>query len=144
MLSDLRRNDPGCDLMLLAKVLEIFVFISREYASVSNPMVQSLFHLGEVISCLENRYRENWTLSRIARIAAMAPSTLLPVFKRVTGCSPIEYLLHVRLAKAADLLKKSDFNISTVASECGFPDSNYFSRQFRKHYNCSPREYRNR
>ena len=142
MLDEVRRKDPGCDLMLLAKVLEIFVFISREYASVSNPMVRSLFHLGEVISCLENRYREDWNLARISRIAAMAPSTLLPVFKRVTGCSPIEYLLRVRLAKAAELLKKSDTSMSEAASECGFPDSNYFSRQFRKHYNCSPREYR--
>lgn len=142
MANEVKREEPGKDLMLLAKVLEIFVFISREYSTDSNPMVRSLYRLGEVISCLENRYREYWNISRVAKIAGMAPSTLLPIFKRVTGCSPIEYLLQVRLAKAADLLRKSDESISRVAAECGFPDSNYFSRQFRKHYSVSPREYR--
>ena len=72
----------------------------------------------------------------------MAPSTLLPVFRKVTGYSPIDYLLHVRLAKAAELLLKSELSIFEIASECGFTDSNYFSRQFRKYYNSSPRDYR--
>ena len=81
--------------------------------------------------------------SQISRIAAMAPSTLLPVFKKVTGYSPIDYLLHVRLSKAAEMLLRSEKTISEIAQECGFTDSNYFSRQFRKNYNLSPREYRN-
>ena len=72
----------------------------------------------------------------------MAPSTLLPVFKKVTGYSPIDYLLHVRLAKAGELLLKTSIPVSEIASDCGFNDSNYFSRQFRKTYGLSPRDYR--
>ena len=72
----------------------------------------------------------------------MAPSTLLPVFRKVTGYSPIDYLLHVRLAKAAEMLQKTELPISEIALECGFTDSNYFSRQFRRHCNSSPRDYR--
>ena len=106
-------------------------------------MAHSLFRLGELISLLENNYTEHWTIRKISKIAAMAPSTLLPVFKKVTGYSPIEYLLQVRLSKAADLLEKTVKPISEIAEECGFPDSNYFSRQFKKRYNISPRDYRN-
>ena len=73
----------------------------------------------------------------------MAPSTLLPVFKKVTGYSPIDHLLHVRLAKAAEMLLKSQSTVSEIAQDCGFADSNYFSRQFKKVYSLSPREYRN-
>ncbi len=142
MTVEIRSNHPGFDLILLAKVLEIFVFLSREYSQDRNPMARSLCRLGEVISHLENDYRRNWTIPEISKIASMAPSTLLPVFKRVTGYSPIDYLLHVRLAKAAERLLKTDESISEIASECGFADSNYFSRQFRKRFNCSPREYR--
>ena len=142
MTSEIRNANPGYDLVLLAKVLEIFVLLSREYSKIRDPRVRSLYRLGEVISRLENGFRETWTIQKISKIAAMAPSTLLPVFKRVTGYSPIDYLLHVRLSKAAEILLKTDRSISDIASECGFPDSNYFSRQFRKHYNCSPREYR--
>ena len=143
MTDEMKQNHPGSDLILLAKALEIFVFISREYSRIRNPMARSLCRLGELISLLENRYREHWTIGWISRIAAMAPSTLLPVFKKVTGYSPIDYLLHVRLAKAAEMLLKSEKTISEIAQDCGFTDSNYFSRQFRKIYSLSPREYRN-
>ncbi|MBQ6471690.1 MAG: helix-turn-helix domain-containing protein [Victivallales bacterium] len=143
MLNEAKSRPPGYDLILLAKALEVFVFISREYTRNSNPMARSLCQLGELTSLLEKRYKEHWTIAKISRIAAMAPSTLLPVFKKVMGFSPIDYLLHVRLAKAAEMLLKTQNAISQVASDCGFNDSNYFSRQFRKSYGLSPRDYRN-
>lgn len=133
---------PGFDLMMLAKLLEIFVFLSREYSKEKNPKARSLFRLGEVISRLENEYLRHWTIAELSHIAAMAPSTLLPVFRKATGRSPIEYLIEVRLSKAAEKLLKTDDPISEVAAASGFPDSNYFSRCFRRRYNCSPREYR--
>lgn len=142
MFAESREERPGADLLLLAKALEIFVFISREYARTPNPMARSLCRLGELISMLENRYREHWTIRRMARIAAMAPSTLLPVFKKVTGFSPVQYLLFVRLDKAAELLRGEENPISEVAAACGFSDSNYFSRQFRRRFGQSPRDYR--
>ena len=142
MESESRAATPGIDLVLLAKVLEIFVFLSREYSKEKNPMARSLFRLGEVISRLENEYLRRWSIAELSHIAAMAPSTLLPVFRKATGRSPIEYLLEVRLSKAAERLLQTDDPISEVAAACGFPDSNYFSRCFRRRYNCSPREYR--
>ena len=142
MADEAEQNRPGSDLLLLAKVLEIFVFISREYTREHNPMVGTLFRLGDVISMLENNYTEHWTISRISRIASMAPSTLLPVFRKVTGYSPIDYLIQIRLAKGAEMLLKTQLPVSEIAQKCGFPDSNYFSRQFRKRYTLSPKEYR--
>lgn len=142
MEAEAERRAPGWDLALLARVLEIFVTVSREYARVENPMARSLCRLGEVVSRLENDYRRHWTVAGIARIASLAPSTLLPVFKAVTGYSPIDYLLRVRLAKAAELLRQTGLSISEVAAECGFADSNYFSRQFKAHYQTTPRDYR--
>ncbi|MBQ7402123.1 MAG: helix-turn-helix domain-containing protein [Lentisphaeria bacterium] len=143
MLTEWKNERTGSDLILLAKALEIFVFISREYSRNKNPMAYSLCRLGELISLLENRYTETWNIRRISKIASMAPSTLLPVFKKVTGYSPIDYLLQVRLSKAADLLLRTELPISEVSQKCGFRDSNYFSRQFKKRYNLSPRDYRN-
>lgn len=142
MTEDQKENNPGWDLLLLAKLLEIFVFISREYSKKQSPMARSLYHLGEVISLLENNYKQEWTITKLSKVAAMSPSTLLPVFRKVTGYSPIDYLLHVRLSKAAEKLLTTRESISAVAMDCGFPDSNYFSRQFRKKYLCSPRDYR--
>ncbi len=142
MVTESTAQGIGYDLILLSKTLEIFVMISREYARSRNPMVKSLFRLGEVITRLENDYTQEWSVAKLSKIASMAPSTLLPVFKEVTGVSPIEYLLRVRVTKAAELLSRTTASISDVARSCGFTDSNYFSRQFKKHYNLSPREFR--
>ena len=144
MLAEERSGLPGSDLMMLSKVLEIFVLIAREYSRSSNSKAQTLYRLGEVISRMENQYSENWTVARLSRIAAMAPSTFLGVFKEAMGTSPIEYLLNLRITKAAGLLVNSQKSITEIAQDCGFNDSNYFSRQFRNYYNCSPREYRKR
>ena len=144
MLAEERSGLPGSDLMMLSKVLEIFVLIAREYSRSSNSKAQTLYRLGEVISRMENQYSENWTVARLSRIAAMAPSTFLGVFKEAMGTSPIEYLLNLRITKAAGLLVNSRKSITEIAQDCGFKDSNYFSRQFRNYYNCSPREYRKR
>lgn len=142
MADECRREKLGFDLILLAKVLEIFVMISREYERSPHPMIRSLFRLGQIITKLENDYAEDWNIAKISRIASLSPSTLLPVFKEVTGVSPIEYLLRVRLTRAAERLLHSSQSISEIAHACGFGDSNYFSRQFRRHYSLSPREYR--
>ncbi len=144
MESEINAQLAGGDLVLLAKVLEIFVFLSRAYSQNPNPKARSLCRLGEVISRLENGSAEAWTLRRLARIAAMAPSTLLPVFKEVTGYSPMDYLLRIRLSRASELLLNTEQSIAEISEACGFHDANYFSRQFRKRYNCSPRNYRSR
>ena len=46
--------------------------------------------------------------------------------------------------QAADLLKSTDFTMDTIAFESGFPSTSYFFRQFKKHYNCTPKVYRKR
>ncbi len=142
METEWRQSLPGVDLLLLARLLEIFVIISREYSQNRNPMARHLVRLGDLIARLENEYAKPWTIARIAALTAMAPSTLIPIFKEVTGHTPIDYLLNVRLSKAAELLQQSALPVSEIAENCGFADSNYFSRQFHKKYLVSPREYR--
>jgi len=74
----------------------------------------------------------------------MSESSLLSTFKEATGQSPIDYLIHLRIQRAAELLCRSVQSISEIAFAVGFEDSNYFSRQFRQTMHTSPREYRRR
>ncbi|PIY48354.1 MAG: AraC family transcriptional regulator, partial [Armatimonadetes bacterium CG_4_10_14_3_um_filter_59_10] len=63
-------------------------------------------------------------------------------FRNATGCSPLDYLVRVRIHHAMELLKEADLSIAEVARRVGFADSNYFSRQFRALVGSSPRGYR--
>ena len=81
------------------------------------------------------------SLEKLTEVAHMSKSSLTRCFQRALGVSPIEYLIRLRVRKAADLLRSSDTRIIGVAFSVGFTDGNYFARQFRALVGCSPREF---
>ncbi len=72
----------------------------------------------------------------------MSKNHFLRVFRQCYGTSPINYLIRLRLEKSCELLEHSGKNITEIAFEAGFSDSNYYTRQFSKTYGMSPRAYR--
>ena len=58
------------------------------------------------------------------------------------GCPPQEFLIRLRLSKAADLMKNSRSSIGDIAAMCGYANQLHFSRAFKKRYGLSPREWR--
>ena len=68
--------------------------------------------------------------------------TLERVFIRHLGCSPGAYLIDRRLNRGAGLLASTDRTITEIAYSCGFRESNYFCKLFRRKFFLSPQEYR--
>lgn len=60
----------------------------------------------------------------------------------MTGVSPLQYVLHLRINYACRELQETRRGITEIAYDSGFEDSNYFSRTFRKFIGMTPREYR--
>lgn len=58
------------------------------------------------------------------------------------GCPPQEFLIRLRLSKAADLLRTTTASIGDICASCGYPNQLYFSQAFKQHYGLSPREWR--
>lgn len=67
---------------------------------------------------------------------------LRDIFVREFGISPREYLTEIRLERAKELLRASDFPISVIASSVGYNDLFQFSRFFTQHTGISPSEFR--
>ena len=82
-------------------------------------------------------------MARLADIANLSERTLLRRFKKATGLTPTEYIQHLRIDRARELLGLS-INIDEVAWQVGYKDSASFRRTFLKIIGLSPREYRNR
>ncbi len=77
-------------------------------------------------------------IADLCRRFHMSESNLYRNFCSCYGMSPKQYLLHLRLNCALELLLREDRNIQGVALACGFDDPKYFSRAFKKHYGKSP------
>jgi AraC-like DNA-binding protein len=82
-------------------------------------------------------------LEEASKLVGRSASTVSRIFKKVTGRSFKQYQVNFRLALAAEqLLAKSNCPVAEIALTVGYDDALYFSRVFRKQFNCSPSEYR--
>lgn len=91
---------------------------------------------------IETRLAEPIRLEDLAAQAMISASRLSAQFKRYFHTSPIDYVLRMRLRRASYLLLDQNRTVSQVATEVGFSDAFYFSRQFKNHYGVSPIAYR--
>ncbi|MDL2256554.1 AraC family transcriptional regulator, partial [Parabacteroides sp. OttesenSCG-928-K15] len=62
--------------------------------------------------------------------------------KDITGMTPNEYILHMKMAKATLLLKETTLTISEIAYQLGFSIPAYFSKCFKKQFGVTPADYR--
>ena len=73
------------------------------------------------------------TITDLCGVAGKSASTLHRAFRRMTGKSPGDYIIDMRVAKARALLDKPGTTLSTVASQTGFCCASHLSRTFRTH-----------
>jgi AraC-like DNA-binding protein len=84
------------------------------------------------------------TLSReeIAGDLSVTPGYLTQHFRQELGITPWEYLTHVRIERAKQLLTAGRLSITEIAGEVGYNDAAYFSRVFVKETGRTPRSFR--
>jgi iron complex transport system substrate-binding protein len=98
--------------------------------------------VSESVRYLNEHYKMPITAEDLASRQNCSASYLSRLFKNQLGISPIDYLIHVRIFKAKQLLLDSEARIQEIASGVGYGDVYYFSRLFKKHTGLSPLQYR--
>ncbi|GAA4839520.1 hypothetical protein GCM10023310_16660 [Paenibacillus vulneris] len=64
------------------------------------------------------------------------------IFKKETKMTFVNYLMHIRMEAAKELLRTTDLKTFEIAERVGYAEPNYFSFSFRKHVGVSPKEYK--
>ena len=88
--------------------------------------------VSRALNLLQTRFRESWSLERLASESGMSRARLAQLFRRQVGTSIHKVLNKVRVEHAQMLLKDSELSISEVAADCGFATSQHFARIFRQ------------
>ncbi|MBQ6893798.1 MAG: helix-turn-helix transcriptional regulator [Clostridia bacterium] len=91
---------------------------------------------------IEQRYMEPLTVRILAHSCSMSESVFTRSFKRVYGCTPVQYLIKVRLEEAKELLATTDLSFEEIANSCGFKSAKYFGDMLKKNEHVTPRELR--
>lgn len=95
-----------------------------------------------MLSFMHRHYKEKITVAQIADAAGISEREVIRSFRKSLNQSPIEYLISYRLNEAKKMLRNSRQPITEICYQCGFSDSSYFGKAFRKAYGISPRTYR--
>ncbi|KAM3108837.1 helix-turn-helix domain-containing protein [Phormidesmis sp. 146-33] len=98
--------------------------------------------LRQAIEYIQAHLGENISLTDIANELGMSQYYFCHLFKRSTGISPHQFLIHQRVEQAKHLLKQPERTITSVALECGFANQSHFARCFRQSTGMNPNQFR--
>ena len=83
----------------------------------------------------------DFNVTRLQETLGLGSKLLYRKVKQMTGKTPVEFMRHIRMQRAAMLLKEGRFSVSEVMYMVGFSNSSYFSKCFQKVYGLTPTDY---
>jgi len=82
------------------------------------------------------------SLNEVAAQVNLSPSHFSVIFSRETGETFTDYLTHLKIEKAKELLRTTTLKSFEISSQIGYNDPHYFSHVFKKQTGLSPKEFR--
>jgi AraC family transcriptional regulator len=100
--------------------------------------------ISDVLRYIELHAADTLDLDTLARVAIMSKYHFLRTFRHIVGMTPYQFLLNMRMRRAAVRLAASCDPVSAIAFETGFGDLSTFNGRFRDMFGMSPTIYRSR
>lgn len=104
--------------------------------------IEFLNKIHEIIE--QNLNANDFNIDTIAGTIGLSRSSFFKKLKSLTGFAPVDLVREIRLNKAARLIETTSDSITEIAYSVGFRDAGYFGKCFRKKYDMTPKEYRNK
>lgn len=136
----------GYELGIKSRLLQIIcLFIESNPMEKSKPQKNdptATIRMKKILSFMEENYQQGFTIADWAGSIGVSRGHFCRIFKNYFQKSPIDYLLHYRIGKAAELLLHSDLRIIEIALDTGFESAVYFGIVFKDIMKVTPSEYR--
>jgi len=145
-------HPTGYELLSKSYVLQLWKLIYDQLPAVASSITlsttartanQDAYRVKQAILYIQEHFMDPITLTDISDAILVSKSECCRCFKRVTGLSPIEYLMRYRIMESAKYMyRKTHESISEIAGIVGFNNTSYFNKVFKKTMGCTPTEYR--
>lgn len=140
-LAEEKRRDAESPLLLdgLCACLLAIILREKDRAQAADVPPEAL---EKALRYLDAHVTEDVSLPQLSAAAGLSTRQLDRQFAAAFGMTPVRYLAQLRMARARTLLRGTARPITEIAFDCGYADSNYFARVFRKVCGLSPQQYR--
>lgn len=142
MVYESNNADSSSEQVIEAHFNALVSYLSREYAKSVNKTASKILYFAETAAYMERNYTEAIELKTLSSMAYFSVPHFVRSFKKIYGTTPMDYLIRLRIEHACTLLKTTESSIAEISCQCGFNDSNYFCRAFKKKMGKSPSKYR--
>ena len=147
------------EIRLMSTLKEIFgmnlsVNYRRSYANIqelveSSRPVQSETAIenrtiAKAVMYMQQNFSKDLSMKEVADYVYMSPSYFSTYFKKITGKRFIDMLTQIRITNAAKLLEKKSLKVNDVCEMVGYNHMGNFYEKFKKQYNMTPAEYKNK
>jgi AraC-like DNA-binding protein len=126
--------------LLRSHLCQILLETARQ--ALAGPPRKPDYFVAAAIAFMEENYRDDLDIDRIAGHLGLSRSYLHTVFRDGTGQTPNDYLQRTRIKAAEVLLGQTSNSVTEIAASVGFSSSQYFSKVFRKYTRQTPQEHR--
>lgn len=138
---------PGYEFLTQGALFTILGLISqtesyRVNVTQSSVSLQQIKRFKDVLNYIEEHYTEAISLEEMAKVAGLSSRYFCRFFRKMTQCTPTEYLNYYRIECACELLADIQVSITDVALNCGFNDISYFIKSFHKAKGLTPKQYK--
>ena len=126
--------ENGRSAYLSSCLWKLVSLLSEQGKSTSN-------YVDMALNYMNSEYASGITIQQVADSIGINRKYFCSLFSKQVGISPSEYLIHLRLNKAAELMTTYNQSPTIAAMSVGYNDIYHFSKIFKKHFGVSPREY---
>ncbi len=142
IIQELQLCKPRYEELPALLLRNIFVLISRNllYRRGFNATAEQ--EISFAMYYFQKNYNQPICIEEYAASRGFSTCWFIRCFKQVTGSTPLQYILNLRISNAQSLLESTDSSITEIANFVGYENPLYFSRLFCKQIGISPKEYR--
>ena len=143
MILELQTCRIGYEEMLVLHLSQLILMIERKLLE-RNPAISTFVQeeIEYARAYFTEHYNEIINIEEYAHSRSMSTSWFIRNFKQLTGNTPMQYILNIRINNAQLLLETTDYNVTEISEIIGYDNPLYFSRLYKKQKGVSPSEYR--
>jgi AraC family transcriptional activator of mtrCDE len=147
MRDEATSKQPGALAIITALSQALFTIALRSYGQLAQGTKGLLAlnadkRLTAAAQAMLGEPAREWTLESLADISAMSRATFARHFKEQAGMTAMEFLSHVRMSIASEMLLHTRRTVADVGAEVGYRSEAAFSKAFQQSIGKTPSHYR--
>lgn len=113
---------------------------SNSYSSEKNHETMDRFT--QLIREINSQPGKNWTVKKMASKTFYSEGYFYNIFKNIIGMTPMDKVLELRMLRACEYLRSTDYRLNEIAERLGYADQFCFSKAFKRWKGDSPKAFR--